>query len=339
MTDKSIYDLSILVRVRNECVALKRLLINLQKQKFYGSYEVVVIDNESTDESAKIALYYGAKVFTLPRNLFTYGRAINIGIKRCQADLIMLLSAHVWPQKENFLQSVVDDINKSTMIEAMYFKQIPSQVIGKQEKLRFSIFPKKCCVIDKDFVCQQLNKGLNIYHASYFSNSACILRRGAIQLYPMRDLPYAEENAFALDLIVHGHSVAYHDSSAVYYEGPISIQRLYQQERRRTIAEKIIEKNYCSRFGIIQTNLGIHLSSIVNVIFIPLVIIRIIYKFLSDKQYRVGSRPLVYDFCSIGGIWGRFVGILNWKKFEKTFEINAFKDEEANRATKKLFLV
>ena len=336
MTGKSLYDISILVRVRNESEALERLLSFLQKQNFNGSFEVVVIDNESDDDSAKIALSNGARVFLLPRNLFTYGRAINIGVNRCQADLILLLSAHVWPLEENFLQSIFDNINKLPSIEGMYFKQIPYQVIGKAEKLRFSIFPGSSCVIEKDFVCQQLESGLSLYHASYFSNSACILRREAILNHPMRDLPYAEENAFALDLIIEGKSVAYNNSNVVYYEGPVSLKRLYHQERRRTIAEKLLEKNYGPDFGITQFNVRMKLSSVANVLLIPVTLLKIFYRLLSKGEYKLGSRTLLYDVCSIGADWGRLKGMLNWRKFEKSFELDVNMLQQANKEIKQL---
>ncbi len=336
MTGKSLYDISILVRVRNESVALERLLSFLQKQNFNGSFEVVVIDNESDDDSAKIALCNGARVFLLPRDLFTYGRAINIGVKRCQANLILLLSAHVWPLEENFLQSIFDDISNLPSIEGMYFRQMPYQVIGKAEKLRFSIFPQSSCVIEKDFVSRQLVNGLNLYDASYFSNSACILRRESMINYPMRDLPYAEENAFALDLIIEGKSVAYNNSNVVYYEGPVSLKRLYHQERRRTIAEKLLEKNYGADFGITPFNIKMKLSSVANVLLIPLKLLKIFYRILSKSEYKLGSRPLLYDVCSIGADWGNLIGILNWRKFEKTFELDLNMLEQANKEMKQL---
>lgn len=322
--------------MRNECDALKRLLLFLQKQKFNGSFEIIVIDNESNDDSAKIALSNGARVFSLPRNLFTYGRAINVGVSRCQADLILLLSAHVWPQEDNFLQSVVDDIYGRPSIKAMYFRQIQYQIIGEAEKSRFAIFPKKSCIIDKDFVCHQVRNGLSLYKASYFSNSACILRREEVQQNPLRDLPYAEENAFALDLIVKGESVAYNNSATVFYEGPISFRRLYEQERRRTIAEKLLEKNYGAGFGITGINFRLYFSSIVNILFIPVTLLQITYRFIFKHQYKWRSRALVYDVYSIGAIWGRLIGVLNWQKFEKTFASDATKLKEANERTKEL---
>src|ERR1700719_2268664 len=82
---------SVLIRVHNEEPALRRL------------FEFLVIDNESKDESAEVAKRMGARVFTFPRSLFSYGRAINVGVRLCCGDLIVLLSAHSWPQGDDWL--------------------------------------------------------------------------------------------------------------------------------------------------------------------------------------------------------------------------------------------
>src|SRR5207302_8760642 len=89
---------SVLIRVRNEEHALRRLLDGLRVQKLDRPFEVVVIDNESDDESANVARTMGARVYSFPRPLFGYGRAINVGAKLCRGELIALLSAHSLPQ-------------------------------------------------------------------------------------------------------------------------------------------------------------------------------------------------------------------------------------------------
>src|SRR5436309_14320635 len=75
---------SVLIRVLNEEHALRRLFECLRVQKLDRPFEVVVIDNESDDGSANVARARGARVFTLPRSLFGYGRAINVGVKRSE---------------------------------------------------------------------------------------------------------------------------------------------------------------------------------------------------------------------------------------------------------------
>src|SRR5258708_12338298 len=101
---------SVLIRVLNEEHARRRLFECLRIQKIDRPFEVVVIDNESDDGSAKVASAMGARVFTLPRSLFGYGRAINVGVKLCRGDLIVLLSAHSWPQGDDWVSVMVDGV-------------------------------------------------------------------------------------------------------------------------------------------------------------------------------------------------------------------------------------
>src|SRR4030095_11599756 len=98
--------LSVLIRNLNEARNLEQTLLALQKQQTTFEYEVVVIDNESDDNSRDVALSKGCKVFTLPRNEFTYGHALNYGISKCSGEIIMILSAHVVLLNEFFLQKI-----------------------------------------------------------------------------------------------------------------------------------------------------------------------------------------------------------------------------------------
>jgi hypothetical protein len=220
----------------------------------------------------------------------------------------------------------------------MYCAQIPehSIFIGRAETLRFSTFPNRSCVIDDNFVRQRIGDGLSLYQASYFSNSACILRREAAWLCPLRDLPYAEENAFALDLIMHGRNVAYNDSQAVYYKGPVSSKRLYEQSKRQMIAEKLIEERYGSTFGLECVSLYTTLLSLIDVALIPATLIGIAYRVLFNRRYKIGSRALTYDICALRGIWGRLVGAITWWRFRNTMEVDLEKLREADVSTKQM---
>jgi chlorobactene glucosyltransferase len=57
--------LSIIVPARNEAANLRRLLPLLQELHYPGSYEVVVVDDNSTDRTAAIAAAHGARVISL----------------------------------------------------------------------------------------------------------------------------------------------------------------------------------------------------------------------------------------------------------------------------------
>ena len=85
--------ISILIRNKNEGIALEKALLSIKKQNFTIPYEIVLIDDNSSDNSVEIAQTNGCKVVQLDKK-FSYGYAINFGVKHCQYDIILLLSSH-----------------------------------------------------------------------------------------------------------------------------------------------------------------------------------------------------------------------------------------------------
>jgi rhamnosyltransferase len=84
---------SVIIRNRNESAMLAKALPALAAQEGVA-IEIVLVDNESTDHSVALARHFGARIVHLPRNQFSYGRAINRGIEASSGEFILLLSAH-----------------------------------------------------------------------------------------------------------------------------------------------------------------------------------------------------------------------------------------------------
>ena len=53
---------SVVVPAYNEAAYLGRALDSLQHQDYDGTYEIIVVDNNSTDSTADIAARYGVRV-------------------------------------------------------------------------------------------------------------------------------------------------------------------------------------------------------------------------------------------------------------------------------------
>lgn len=85
--------ISILIRNKNEAKLLEKTLLGIKNQKVNVPYEVVIIDDNSTDNSIEIAEKFGCKIVALDKK-FTYGYAINFGVRQCQHEIILLLSSH-----------------------------------------------------------------------------------------------------------------------------------------------------------------------------------------------------------------------------------------------------
>jgi rhamnosyltransferase len=91
--------ISVIIRNRNESKYLKSVLEALSNQD--TPCEIILVDNNSKDESRKIALEYKVKIVSIDN--FTYGRALNLGFAAASGEICVVLSAHSLPLGTSFL--------------------------------------------------------------------------------------------------------------------------------------------------------------------------------------------------------------------------------------------
>src|SRR5215831_4190972 len=107
MTEAPAPEVSVFIRVRNEAKALVEVLAGLRAQAAGLAMEVVVLDNESDDDTVAVAQRANARVFSLPREHFGYGRALNLGARLCRGDIMIMLSAHSVPTSAGWLATLI----------------------------------------------------------------------------------------------------------------------------------------------------------------------------------------------------------------------------------------
>lgn len=78
--------ISVVIPAYNEEKFLPKLLTSLQKQAFQIPFEVIVVDNNSTDKTALIAKKFGARV--VRETAQGYSNACNAGFKAAKANII-----------------------------------------------------------------------------------------------------------------------------------------------------------------------------------------------------------------------------------------------------------
>lgn len=302
---------SILIRVRNEATALSRVLQRLASQELDAEREVVVLDNTSDDDSADVALAAGARVFCLPRHLFGYGRAINVGVGLCRGELVVLLSAHAWPQGDRWLQTMVDALREDPNLAGAYCRQAPAEPLSRQENRRFRAFSGHRYALGADDLHACTQRGADAYEVCRFSNSACILRGEAAATLTFRDLPYAEDRGFVLDALLDGHRIAYVPNAVVTYQRPYSFRSLYHVGRRAQIAKHLIRETATGGLG-----RDMHRNET------PRLLGLLLLK-PAGTAWRIMTSPLVdrgaiararrYAFASWGTTIGMVVGDLTWR--------------------------
>jgi GT2 family glycosyltransferase len=85
---------SVVIRTLNETHTLYMLLQDLQEQVHVADTEIIVVDNESSDNTADVAKRAGATVVNIPRGEFTYPKSMNIGVDAASHDTVFLTVGH-----------------------------------------------------------------------------------------------------------------------------------------------------------------------------------------------------------------------------------------------------
>ena len=115
---------SIIIRTKNEDKWLEDC-VNSIKQQDYKHWEIIVVDNYSSDKTVNICKKYDIKVVKIKS--YKPGKAINIGIKASNGNYIIILSAHCIPQTKNWLSNFINKINSKRIAAVM--ATIPTKIV------------------------------------------------------------------------------------------------------------------------------------------------------------------------------------------------------------------
>ena len=95
--------ISIVIRTKNEEKYLAQVLQKLKEQSLQD-FEIVIVDDNSTDKTLEIAKKYNCKIVKLGKGKFNYPYACNIGAQNSLGEYIVYLSGHSIPIINTFLE-------------------------------------------------------------------------------------------------------------------------------------------------------------------------------------------------------------------------------------------
>lgn len=103
--------ISVIVPAHNEEKLIEACLKSVRQQKF-KDYELIVVDNNSTDGTAKIAKRHADKVLAEKRQGIAFAR--NTGAKKSKGSILAFLDSDCICSP-NWLKAVASSINKNTV--------------------------------------------------------------------------------------------------------------------------------------------------------------------------------------------------------------------------------
>lgn len=145
---------SVVIRNKDEAPALENVLSILREIYYSDINEIIVVDNNSSDNSEEIALRYNCKVVKIDN--FSYGRAINFGMEVAISKHVLLLSAHAIPIGKDFFKNTFLAIKEQENVAGVRFinsfenyNRAIQNNFKVTQPLKFGL-TAGCCIVNKD---------------------------------------------------------------------------------------------------------------------------------------------------------------------------------------------
>ncbi|KAA3652788.1 MAG: glycosyltransferase [Proteobacteria bacterium] len=215
LSDKPL--VSIIVRTRNEERWIGLCLDAIAKQA-YTHYEIILVDNRSTDRTVARARDYGVTLVEIDE--FLPGKAINDGIRASRGEVIVIISGHCIPVDAFWLGNLVARLDDPEI----------AGVYGRQEPLSFTSAADK-----RDLaITFGLDSRIQVKD-SFFHNANSALRREVWQRFPFDErVSNIEDRVWGVEVIRAGLKIAYEAGASVYHYHGI------HQDRDMLRAQKIV---------------------------------------------------------------------------------------------------
>jgi len=192
--------ISIIIRTKNEERWITSCLQAVFDQK-YKDFEVIIVDNNSTDKTVEKAQLFNVIVVRVDKYL--PGKAINIGINASKGDYIVCLSAHCIPVNDMWLSNLIGNFTDDD-IAAVY---------GRQEAMSFTPDSDKRDLL----ITFGLDKKVQIKD-SFFHNANSMIRRDVWEKIPFDDhVTNIEDRVWAKKVLDHGFKIIYEPEASVYH--------------------------------------------------------------------------------------------------------------------------
>lgn len=217
-------EISVVIRSKNEDRWLRRCLSAILNQSAPPK-EVIVIDNDSTDDTRSIAAAFGCRLLTIRDEEFSFGRALNRGIAASRSAWVVSLSAHCIPLHDLWLAAFARECD-NRFVAAVYGKQEPLPDTNDFDKRDlWTTFGQE----------RRVQQGQDYF----FHNANSLIRKAVWETTPFNEeLSGVEDRDWAKRVLADGYQIVYAPMASVHHHHGIHQGR---NEARAKRVVKVIE--------------------------------------------------------------------------------------------------
>lgn len=194
--------ISVVIRTKNEETWIGRCLSAVAAQN-YPEFEVILVDNDSTDRTLEIVSGYECKLVKISDQDFSFGRSLNWGIRAAKGPFVAMISGHCVPVNDRWLLNLQAAFSGED-VAGVYGRQVPLPDTRADDKrdlwTTFGIEPR---IQKRDF---------------FFHNANSMIRKDIWDQVPFdEEISGVEDREWGREMIGRGYQIAYEPAASVYH--------------------------------------------------------------------------------------------------------------------------
>jgi glycosyltransferase involved in cell wall biosynthesis len=214
---------TVAIPVLNGGPILERVLRAVAAQRVDGEVEVLICDSGSSDGSAALARRLGAEVIEIPSCQFGHGRTRNLLMERSGGSHVAFLTQDALPAGADWLRGLLAGFSLACDVALVFGPYRPrpeASPMVARELIQFfeRMSPDGRERVDRLTAAQRAAPARELLGPrGFFSDANGCIARSAWSRVPFRDVPYAEDQHLAVDMLRAGFAKVFVPEAAVIH--------------------------------------------------------------------------------------------------------------------------
>lgn len=211
---------SVLIPTKNGERYLDELLSAVASQQGdVRPLEIIAVDSGSRDRTLSILLRHQVRILQIPPEEFGHGSTRNLLASHARGEFLVFLTQDATPVNEHWLHHLIAPLRADAQVAGGYSRQLPR---GNCHPMEWRRIVEEELHGQADSRIHSAREHAEDYERNpwlyrFFANTSSVLRRSVWEQIPFPDIAFAEDQAWADQVMHAGYKTAYAAESVVYH--------------------------------------------------------------------------------------------------------------------------